>query len=462
MKALDGLGDSLSPSLDFQLYQDDQVCSADLSQPLPDTMDVHDLPWSETMCPLPLASVKSPLLACPEGLDLCLCALQKTPLGRAPQDLRENTSNIRHRSPSLYKPSTDSEKLTIKDSPNREDMGNHPERGTYPPLPFHTSSFPDAGLDRKILSPLTSWPWLPPTLLSRESPIHIFPTFPGYSLLPLPYLFTYGALPSAQCPHLFMLPPDSAYSSMAASGLLMTANGSGPGIPPERTLLLYPGAFQSARHTQHSQVGSRSCRDALTPGEAGVAALARRAVPGSRAGVIALPYPLKKENGKILYECNVCGKNFGQLSNLKVHLRIHSGERPFQCALCQKRFTQLAHLQKHHLVHTGERPHQCQVCHRRFSSSSNLKTHLRLHAGARPFQCSLCPSHLTRNVNPRLRPRLQAPQLRGLAHTHQPLSSLTCLAQWHQGALDLVDEKKMGWNGDKVSLESKGKQGQPA
>ncbi|XP_076789650.1 tissue-resident T-cell transcription regulator protein ZNF683 [Arvicanthis niloticus] len=251
-------------------------------------------------------------------MDLSLCALQKTPLGRAPRDLREDTSNIRHRSPSLYKASTNSEQLTIKDSPNREDMGNHPERGTYPPLPSHTSSFPDAGLDTKILSPLTFWPWLPPTLISKDSPIHIYPTLPGYSLLPLPYLFTYGALPSAQCPNLFMLPPDSKYPSMAAPGLLMTANGLGPGIPQEKILLLYSGVFQSAGHTQHSQVGSRSSRDASTPGQAGVAAPARQAMPGSRAGVMALPYPLKKENGKILYECNVCGKNFGQLSNLKV------------------------------------------------------------------------------------------------------------------------------------------------
>lgn len=44
----------------------------------------------------------------------------------------------------------------------------------------------------------------------------------------------------------------------------------------------------------------------------------RKARRGRIIGYKTLSYPLTRQNGKIRYDCNVCGKTFGQLSNLKV------------------------------------------------------------------------------------------------------------------------------------------------
>ena len=84
------------------------------------------------------------------------------------------------------------------------------------------------------------------------------------------------------------------------------------------------------------------------------------------------------------------GANFLVASNLRRHLKTHSGEKSNKCNQCDYACSDPSALRSHLKTHTGEKSNKCNQCDYASSEAGDLRRHLKTHTGEKSNNCRQC------------------------------------------------------------------------
>ncbi|KAG7165055.1 Zinc finger protein 208-like, partial [Homarus americanus] len=92
--------------------------------------------------------------------------------------------------------------------------------------------------------------------------------------------------------------------------------------------------------------------------------------------------------------CALCGKVLSNKYSLATHLKTHSHDTSHECKICDKAFvskyTLVDHMRRIHEDIGYGRDKICKQCGRSFFTNSELKYHMKTHTGERPYRCEIC------------------------------------------------------------------------